>query len=293
MWDQLILRTLITLMMHSCSQLIQITGPMRYTTLKHNPTPWAIHTNWLKTRIQNVGAGAGPNTIYINNQAVEYITMFTYLDSDVDSDGYCDSEIHIRLGIASSIMSQLDNVWRQQRLSLSTTLRIYVSLVMSVVGGAIRLLDVDHEKNGQWQGPVISHAISTPYPGSEMVSQDHQIPFLIADRRHSLLGHICVSREIPLSQALHLSIDTFCTPATDWKRPPGRPRRTWLQHVEEDMGLPISACQFATLDLSLWRSQPSAGQAHQWVSEWVLSLTIFWTQSQSDGRTVKTSNPPP
>jgi len=54
------------------------------------------------------------------------------------------------------------------------------------------------------------------------------------------------------SQALHLSIDAFTgtPPAADWKRP----RRTWLQQVEEDMGLPISACRFATLDRSLWRS---------------------------------------
>ena len=35
--------------------------------------------------------------------------------------------------IAGSIMAQLDNVWRQQRLSLSTKLRIYTSLVQSVV----------------------------------------------------------------------------------------------------------------------------------------------------------------
>ena len=34
---------------------------------------------------------------------------------------------------AGSIMAQLDNVWRQQRLSLSTKLRIYTSLVQSVV----------------------------------------------------------------------------------------------------------------------------------------------------------------
>ena len=33
------------------------------------------------------------------------------------------------LGIAGSIMAQLDKVWRQQRLSLSTKLRIYTSLV--------------------------------------------------------------------------------------------------------------------------------------------------------------------
>jgi len=132
-----------------------------------------VKKDWLKTKIQNVDAGAGPNTIHINNPAVEYITMFTFLVSDVDSDGYCDSEVHRRLGIASSIMGQLDNVWHQKRLSLSTKLRIYVSLVLSLVvlyGSETWSMS----KNWQWQGPVISHAISTPYPGSEMERQDNQ-----------------------------------------------------------------------------------------------------------------------
>ena len=132
-----------------------------------------VKKDWLKTKIQNVDAGAGPNTIHINNPAVEYITMFTFLVSDVDSDGYCDSEVHRRLGIASSIMGQLDNVWHQKRLSLSTKLRIYVSLVLSLVvlyGSETWSMS----KNWQWQGPVISHAISTQYPGSEMERQDHQ-----------------------------------------------------------------------------------------------------------------------
>jgi len=28
-----------------------------------------------------------------------------------------------------------------------------------------------------------------------------------------------------------------------WKRPPGRPRRPWLQQVEEDIGLSVGAAQ--------------------------------------------------
>jgi len=38
-----------------------------------------------------------------------------------------------RLYISSKFFHHLDNVWRQQRLSLSTKLRIYTSLVQSVV----------------------------------------------------------------------------------------------------------------------------------------------------------------
>ena len=41
----------------------------------------------------------------------------------------------------------------------------------------------------------------------------------------------------PALQALQLSIEahTGTPPAADWKRPPGRPRRNWLQQVEEDL----------------------------------------------------------
>jgi len=64
------------------------------------------------------------------------------------------------------------------------------------------------------------------------------MPSLIADRRHSLFGHICrLPENTPASQALQLSIEahTGTPPAADWKRPPGRPRRNWLQQVEEDV----------------------------------------------------------
>jgi len=49
------------------------------------------------------------------------------------------------------------------------------------------------------------------------------VPSLIADRRHSLFGHICrLPENTPASQALQLSIEahTSTPPAADWKRPP-------------------------------------------------------------------------
>jgi len=71
---------------------------------------------------------------------------------------------------------------------------------------------------------------------------------LIADRRHLLFGHICrLLENTPASQALQLSIEvhTSTPPAADWKRPPGRPRRNWLQQVEEDIGLYVGAAWIA------------------------------------------------
>ena len=69
---------------------------------------FGLHTNWHKTKIQNIGTGVAPRTVRIDNQAVETVTRFTYLGSDIDSDGYSYPEIHRRLGIAGSIMTQLD-----------------------------------------------------------------------------------------------------------------------------------------------------------------------------------------
>ena len=86
----------------------------------------------MQFKFQNIGTGVAPRTVHVDNQAVETVSRFTYLGSDIDSDGYSYPEIHTPLGIAGSIMAQLDKVWRQQRLSLSTKLRIYTSLVQLV-----------------------------------------------------------------------------------------------------------------------------------------------------------------
>ena len=84
---------------------------------------------------------------------------------------------------------------------------------------------------------------------------------------HSLFGHICRLPENTLaSQALQPSIEahTGTPPAADWKRRPGRPRRNWLQQVEEDIDLSVGAARIAGQDRSMWRTlRPSAGQAQQ------------------------------
>ena len=62
-----------------------------------------------KTKIQNIGTGDAPRTVHIDNQAVETVSKFTYLGSDIDSESYSYPEIglHRRLGIAGSILPNL------------------------------------------------------------------------------------------------------------------------------------------------------------------------------------------
>ena len=52
----------------------------------------------------------------------------------------------------------------------------------------------------------------------------NDLSLIIADRYHSLFGHICqLSPEV-----LCIDGSSGILPAQDWKGPPGRPRRTWL-----------------------------------------------------------------
>jgi len=102
------------------------------------------------------------------------------------------------------------------------------------------------------------------------------LPLRIADRHHSLFGHICrLSPEVPAHRALQLCIDAYCGifPAPDWRHPPGRPHGTWLKQVEKDLGQPVSAAWITAMDRSMWKSlRPLAGHAQQWSKWWRTSL---------------------
>jgi len=173
-------------------------------------------------------------------------------------------------------MAQLDNFWHQQRLRLSTKLRIYTSLVQLVVlygseTWTMRKVDSDWIQSFHMQALRRILGIRWYDKVSNAVVNERtklpDLPSLIADRRHSLFGHICrLPENTPASQALQLSTEahTGTPPAADWKRPPGRPRRTWLQQVEENIGRSVGAAQIASQDRLMWRTlQPSACQAKQ------------------------------
>jgi len=66
-------------------------------------------------------------------------------------------------------------------------------------------------------------------------------------------------------------------PAPDWKRPPGRPRKTWIQQVEEDHGCTIDSLWSSAHDRSLWRSlRPSLVKRRSEWSEYVCMYVCMY-----------------
>jgi len=185
-------------------------------------------------------------------------------------------------------MAQLDNVWRQQRLSLSTKLRIYTSLVQSVVLYGSKTWTM--RKVDNWQDPVFSYAgsciVSLASDGDKVANavvnertKLPDLPSLIADSwRHSLFGHIC----------RHGTKEHTCfaCTATVNRSPHWHSPCRWLTvrrvvHGEHGCSkwkkcLSVGAAQIASQDRSMWRTlRPSAGQAQQWVSECLFTCVSY------------------
>ena len=160
-----------------------------------------LHTSWAKTKVQNTASGPPPTMCTIFGHQVQAVTKFTYLSSDIDSSGYCAPDIHRRLGLASSIMSQLDRVWKQSHLSNSTKFRIYTTVPVSC---RYLCMDLKHGQCSSQMSQSFKHYIckikgaflaSTGSTSSknEEVSRISGLPpidVVISQRRHSLFGHV-------------------------------------------------------------------------------------------------------
>ena len=72
-----------------------------------------------------------PNVL--GDRPLEEVNSFTYLGSNVDQQGGTDADIRIRIGKARTAFHQLKNVWRSTVLSTKTKLRIFNSIVKSVL----------------------------------------------------------------------------------------------------------------------------------------------------------------
>jgi len=61
------------------------------------------------------------------------VQEFIYLGSKQSSSGYCRPDMLRRVGLASSVVSSLQRIWKCSYLSTNTKVHLYQALVMSVL----------------------------------------------------------------------------------------------------------------------------------------------------------------
>ena len=184
------------------------------------------------------------------------------------------SEQERRIGIAATTMKSLAQVWKAKKLKLRTKLRLYTSLVVSVLLYAsdtwtmtkadLSRLQSFHMSNQRkilgvhWYDRVknteIQRRTNLPHIGS-----------LIQRRRYSLFGHVVrMQPDAPAHSIMKLASDITIKRRlpNSWKRPRGRPRSTWLGQIRKDNGLPLQTSWSRASNRVVWLSGATALQSY-------------------------------
>ena len=195
---------------------------------------------------------------------MEGVQRFVYLGSQLDSANGSRTEQLRRIGIAASTMSRLSRVWHQSHLTLTTRLRLYMSLVVPVLlygsetwtttKADIARLQAFHMRcqrrilGVHWYDHITNVAIASQ-------TRLPHIANIIAQRRYSLFGHVVrLPALTPGNMALKLCRDVSVGRRipSNWKRPRGRPRLTWISQFKADTGVPVATSWSRALDRRVW-----------------------------------------
>jgi len=211
---------------------------------------FGLHTSWPKTKLQSVGSDSGPDllNVVVDGNPVDLVESFTYHGSIQTSDRYCRSDITRRIGLASSAMSSLSNIWNTKHLSIHTKVCVYQTLVLSILlyasetwtslASDMTAIEFFHMKcqrrilGIRWHDFVRNSEVSLRTglaPVSDRITRGH----------NAIFGHAArLPVNTPAHQAMlrqvELSVGRLPVPDPSWKRPPGRPRTKWTDQLRCD-----------------------------------------------------------
>ena len=243
---------------------------MALKTMEEESSKLGLHVSWEKTKIQNLGYGPPDPPIIINNETVETVTAFTYLGSILSSCSNSSDESQRRIGLASSVMKSLSRIWNQKKLSLSTKIRIYSAYVLPVLlygSESWTLAKAYWSKLQAFHTRCPRRILRIKW--NDFISNDKvkdrtgmkDLDTIIRRRRLGLFGHIArLPANVPAKQALTICCQTRdgIKPNSEWKRPRGRPYKTWVHQVCGDTGTSATESMHLAHDRKFWRTIATA-----------------------------------
>jgi len=176
-----------------------------------------LEVSWPKTKLQNLGHGPQPPNTDVGGNLVESVDSFVYLGSLQSSDGCCHPDLNRHISFATFTMASLSCVWKYKRLTVSTKIRLYQALVVSVLVYAaetwtllaadVRTLEAFHMRcQCQILGIRWYHYIRN----DEVAFRTGLPPIVdhISNRRCALFAHIArLPESVPANQALRCHVN--------------------------------------------------------------------------------------
>jgi len=199
-----------------------------------------LEVNWQKTMVQALGAGVDdPSSLGICGHDVQRVDEFIYLGSLIHSSCSSEPEIRRRSAMTRTAMQSLDQHLWSSRISVTVKLRLYNVYILPIMlyGSecwTVNKADVQRiDATDQWCLRRILGIKWHDFVRNEVVRQLTRQPplsLIVRSRRLSLFGHVA-----RMDDSADICRLLFEQPAENWRRPPGRPRSTWLRNVADDL----------------------------------------------------------
>ena len=223
-----------------------------------------LQMSFKKTEIlpsQHQSSNTTPAVPLGNEGIIKVVDHFKYLGAYSSADGSNAKEINHRIGKASGIFRELDMVWKDRYINLSTKLKFYNACVLSTLLYAAECWSLTERDEARLdafdmrcQRKILrikwSQHVTNKYIRS--VTKQPQLTNLIRNRRLKWFGHLLRMDSNRIPKRLHL-----------WKpshgrRRRGRPRTKWIDVIQRDLrnlgfGWTIEEAEVAAQDRTVWR----------------------------------------
>jgi hypothetical protein len=205
--------------------------------LHSTSTRFGLRISTSKTEVQCISRHPHALKISVGGVELNHVENFTYLGGVISQDARCEQDIRRRINLATGIASSLQTVWKERDISLRTKVRVYETMVLSVLlynAETWTMKAADESKIRAFEMSVLRRICGVSLRDKwrnddikALLGIEIDVVERIQRRRLSYFGHVSrmKSDRVPLR---------MLNGRIHGNRPRGRPRRNWLDAVEED-----------------------------------------------------------
>ena len=199
-------------------------------------------------------------SLKLENRDINEVNTFKYLGAIIRKDGSLEDEFTERLKKGNQVMGRLSKIWKSHRLSIHTKIKLYISLVRSVLtyGNESWYCNETIERRFRaFENKALRRILGVRWQDrvtNDTIREITKVPWIdewLMANRWRWLGHV-----------LRMDQQRIIREVIDWEpvgtRRRGRPRPTWMRTIKKEAGNEWEMLPDRAQDRVVWRDYVKA-----------------------------------